>query len=134
VIEKHLIVEDGKELPVKQIFSESTTIDVDIGINFFSVMSTGEEVENPNYLKNSLKRRKVLQKRVSRKQKGSKNREKAKQKLAVLHEKITNQRNDFQHKLSFKLVSENQAIVVETLNVKGMIKKHHLAQAIDYST
>ncbi len=133
VIKKHLIVDDGKELPVKQIFSESTTIDVDIGINFFSVMSIGEEVENPNYLKNSLKRRKVLQKRVSRKQKGSKNREKAKQKLAVLHEKITNQRNDFQHKLSFKLVSENQAIVVETLNVKGMIKKHHLAQAIDDS-
>ncbi len=105
VIKKHLIVEAGKELPVKQVFSESTTIDVDIGINFFSVMSTGEEVENPNYLKNSLKRRKVLQKRVSRKQKGSKNREKAKQKLAVLHEKITNQRNDFQHKLSFKLVN-----------------------------
>ncbi len=60
VIKKHLIVGDGKELPVKQIFSESTTIDVDIGINFFSVMSTGEEVENSKYFKNSLKRLKVL--------------------------------------------------------------------------
>ena len=77
-----------------------------------------------------MKRLKVLQKRVRRKQNGSKNREKAKQKLAVLHEKITTQRNDFQHKLSFKLVSENQAIAVETLNVKGMIKNHHFAQSI----
>jgi putative transposase len=45
---KHLIVEDGKELPVKQVYSESTTIGVDVGIKIFSVMSTGEEVENPN--------------------------------------------------------------------------------------
>ncbi len=77
-----------------------------------------------------MKRLRVLQKRVSRKQKDSKNREKAKHKLAILHEKITNQRNDFQHKLSFKLVSENQAIAIETLNVKGMIKNHHPAQSI----
>jgi len=76
-------------------------------------------------LKNSLKRLKVLQKRVSRKHIGSKNREKAKQRLAKLHERITNQRNDFQHKLSFRLVCENQAIALETLNVKGMIKNHH---------
>ena len=73
----------------------------------FYCFSIGERVENPKYLKNSLKRLKVLQKRVSRKQNGSKNREKAKQKLAILHEKITNQKNNFQHKFSFKLVSEN---------------------------
>ena len=125
-----ILVEDGKEFPVKQVFSESTTIGVDVGITDFAVISTGEKVENPKYLKNSLKRLKVLQKRVSRKQNGSKNREKAKQKLAVLHEKITNQINDFQHKLSFKLVSENQAIAVENLNFKGMIKNHHLVQDI----
>ena len=77
-----------------------------------------------------MKRLRVLQKRVSRKQKDSKNREKAKHKLAILHEKITNQRNDFQHKLSFKLVSENQAIAVETLNVKCMITNYNLAQVI----
>jgi putative transposase len=73
-----------------------------------------------------LKRLRVLQKRVSRKQKDSKNREKAKHKLAILHEKMKNLRNDFQHKPSFKFVSENQEIVVETLNVKGIIKNHHL--------
>jgi putative transposase len=124
-----ILVEDGKEVPVKQMFSESTTIGIDVGITDFAVISTGEKVENPNYLKNSLKRLKVLQKRVRRKQNGSKNREKAKQKLAVLHEKITTQRNDFQHKLSFKLVSENQAIAVETLDFKGMIKTPHFSKA-----
>lgn len=125
-----ILVENNEEFPTKQVFSESTTIGVDVGIKDFAVLSTGEKVENPKYLKNSLKRLKVLQRRVSRKQKGSKNRAKAKQRLAVLHEKITNQRNDFQNKLSFKLVSENQAIALETLNVKGMQKNHHLAQAI----
>jgi len=125
-----ILIENGKELPSKQTFSESTTVGIDVGIKDFAVLSTGEKIENPKYLKNSIQRLKVLQKRVSKKQKGSKNREKAKQLLAKLHEKITNQRNDFQNKLSFKLVSENQAIALETLNVKGMQKNHHLAQAI----
>lgn len=128
-----ILVEDGKELPTNGTFSESTTIGIDVGIKDFAVFSTGEKIENPKYLKNSIKRLKVLQKRVSKKQKGSKNRAKAKQRLAVLHEKITNQRNDFQHKLSFRLVSENQAVALETLNVKGMLKNHHLAQAISDS-
>ena len=128
-----ILVDNGKELPAKETFSEITTIGVDVGIKDFVVLSTGEKIENPKYLKSSLKRLKVLQKRVSRKQKGSKNREKAKQRLAVLHDKITNQRNDFQNKLSFRLVSENQAIALETLNVKGMVKNHHLAQAISDS-
>ena len=128
-----ILVEDGKELPVKETFTESTTIGVDVGIKDFAVLSNGEKVENPKYLKNSLQRLKVLQKRVSRKQKGSKNRAKAKQRLAVLHDKITNQRNDFQNKLSFKLICENQAVALETLNVKGMVKNHQLAQAISDS-
>ncbi|RNI15870.1 transposase [Methanohalophilus sp. RSK] len=125
-----ILVDDEKEFPEKKEFSESTTVGIDVGIKDFAILSTGEKVENPKCLKNSLKRLKVLQKRVSRKQKGSKNRGKAKQRLAKLHEKIANQRNDFQHKLSKRLISENQALAVETLNVKGMIKNHHLAQAI----
>uniref|UniRef100_Q46GK3 Transposase n=1 Tax=Methanosarcina barkeri (strain Fusaro / DSM 804) TaxID=269797 RepID=Q46GK3_METBF len=128
-----ILVEDGNELPTKQKYSESTTVGLDVGIKDFAILSTGETIENPNYLKNSLNRLKVLQKRVSRKQNGSKNRVKAKHRLAVLHDKITNQRNDFQNKLSFKLISENQAIALETLNVKGMVKNHHLAQAISDS-
>ena len=128
-----ILVEDGKELPEKQEFSDSTTIGVDVGIKDFAVLSTGEKIENPKYLKNSLQRVKVLQKRVSKKQKGSQNRAKAKQRLAALHDKIANQRNDFQNKLSFKLISENQAIALETLNVKGMVKNHSLAQSISDS-
>ena len=81
-------------------------------------------------MKESLVRMKVLQKRQSRKQKGSNNKNKAKQAVAKLHEKISNQRNDFQHKLTFRLVCENQAIALETLNVEGMLKNHKLAQHI----
>ncbi|AGB49667.1 transposase, IS605 OrfB family, central region [Methanomethylovorans hollandica DSM 15978] len=125
-----ILVEDGNEIPVKQEFSDSTTVGIDVGIKDFAVLSTGEKIENPRHLKNSLQRLKVLQKRVSKKQKGSQNRAKAKQRLSSLHDKIANQRNDFQNKLSFKLISENQAIALETLNVKGMIKNHNLAQSI----
>ena len=113
-----ILVENNEGLPTKQIFSALTTVGIDVGIKDFAVLSTGEKIENPKYLKNSLKRLKVLQRRVSNKQKGSKNRAKAKQRLAVLHEKITNQKNDFQNKLSFRLISENQAVALETMNVK----------------
>jgi putative transposase len=129
-----ILVEDGKELSEKQSFSESTTVGIDVGIKDFAVLSTGEKIENPKYLKNSLQKLKVIQKRVSRKVKGSKNRAKAKQRLAVLHEKISNQRNNFQHQITSKLISENQAIALETLNVKGMQKNHCLAQAISDSS
>jgi putative transposase len=129
-----ILVEDGKEAPTKLVFSESTTTGVDVGVKNFAVLSNGEKVENPKYLRNSLQRLKVLQKRVSRKVKGSKNRDKARLHLSKIHETITNQRNDFQHKLSFRLISENQAIAMETLNVKGMIKNHCLAQAISDSS
>ena len=125
-----ILVENNEELPTKQVFSAFTTIGVDVGIKDFAALSTGEKIDNPKYLKNSLKRLKTLQRRVSKKVKGSKNRAKAKQRLAVIHEKITNQRNDFQSKLSFKLISENQAIALETLNVKGMVKNHCLSQSI----
>ena len=125
-----ILVEDDKELPTKVKFTENTTIGVDVGIKDFAVLSTGEKIQNPKYLKNSLKKLKVLSKQLSRKVKGSNNSKKAKFRLAKLHEKITNQRNDFQHKLSTKLVRENQAIALETLNVAGMIKNHCLAQSI----
>jgi putative transposase len=125
-----ILVDDGKELPDKQKISESSTIGIDVGIKDFAVISNGEKVENPKYLKNSLKRMKCLQKRVSKKVKGSNNRNKAIQHLSKIHETISNQRNNFQHQLSFRLISENQAISLETLNVKGMVKNHCLAQSI----
>jgi putative transposase len=125
-----ILVDDGKDLPIKEPFNYNTTVGVDVGIKDFAVLSTGEKFDNPKYLKNSLQKLKVLSKRLSRKQKGSNNFKKAKLKLSRLHEKITNQRNDFQHKLSLKLVRENQAIALETLKVCNMIKTHCLAQSI----
>jgi putative transposase len=125
-----ILVDDEKPIPEKQEFIAETTIGVDVGITDFANLSNGEKIENPKYLKASLKKLKALQRQVSRKVKGSNNRRKAIYKLAKLHEKITNQRNDFQNKLSFKLICENQAIALETLNVNGMIKNHHLAQSI----
>lgn len=125
-----ILVDDGKDIPEKQKFDESTTIGVDLGIKDSAILSNGEKFENPKFLKNSLKKLKVLSRKLSKKVKGSNNWKKAKLKLSRLHEKISNQRNDFQHKLSSKLISENQAIALETLNVKGMVKNHCLAQSI----
>jgi putative transposase len=125
-----ILVDDGEAEPAPVSFSLDTTLGIDVGLKDFATLSTGEKIENPRYLKNSLQRLKVLQRRVSRKVKGSKNRKKAIQKLARCHEKIANQRNDFLHKISFRVVSENQAIAVESLNVSGMMKNHCLAQGI----
>jgi putative transposase len=125
-----ILVDNGEELPDKQGISESSTIGIDVGIKDFAILSNGVKVENPKYLKNSLKRMKCLQKRVSKKVKGSNNRNKARHHLSKIHETISNQRNNFQHQLSFRLISENQAISLETLNVKGLVKNHCLAQSI----
>lgn len=125
-----ILVDDEQESPVKSIFDEKVTVGIDVGIKDFAVLSNGEKIENPKYLKNSMNSLAVLQRRLSRKQKGSKNKAKAILAVAKLHEKIGNQRHDFQHKLSSKLISENQAVALETLNVGGMLKNHCLAQSI----
>ena len=99
----------------------------------FAVLSTGGKVENSKYLQNSLIRLKVLQKRISRIVKDSKNKDKAKLHLYKLYEKIRNQRNDFQHKILFRIINENQATALEILNVKGMQKNQCLVHVIGYS-
>lgn len=123
-----ILVDNKKALPEKCKIEK--TIGIDVGIKTFATISTGEKIDNPKFLKKSLGRLKVLQQRLSNKTKGSKNRLKTKHRVALIHEKITNQRSDFLHKLSTRLVSENQAIALEDLNVKGMIKNHNLAQSI----
>ncbi|MBN2109939.1 MAG: IS200/IS605 family element transposase accessory protein TnpB, partial [Methanosarcinaceae archaeon] len=125
-----ILVDDEQELPVKSIFNKKTTVGIDVGIKDFAVLSNGEKIENPKYLKKSMKCLAALQRRLSRKQKGSKNKAKARLAVSKAHERISNQRNDFQHKLSSKLISENQAVALETLNVGGMLKNHCLAQSI----
>ncbi len=125
-----ILVDDGEPEPKPAPFTTGSTIGIDVGLKDFATFSTGENIENPRYLKNSLRRLKVLQRRVSRKVKGSKNREKAIQRLARCHETVANRRNDFLHNLSFWVVSENQVIAVESLNVAGMQKNQCLAQGI----
>ena len=124
-----IIVENDIELPEKQEYSHPTMIGIDVGNITFATLSNGEKIEHPKFLKKSFEKVKFLQKNVSRKVIGSNNRRKAVKKLAKIHEKITNQRNDFQHKVSKKLISENQAIAVETLNIRGMMSNHKRAQS-----
>lgn len=127
-----ILVQDGKELPNKVTVSPETTVGIDLGIKDFLITSTGLKIANPKYLKNSLKRLKCLQRRASRKKKGSNNRKKANKRLALIHERVSNQRKDFLHKVTTKLIIDNQATTfcIENLNVAGMVKNHKLAQAI----
>ena len=103
---------------------------IDLGIKDFAVLSSGEHIENPKCLRKSEDKLKYLQRCLSRKKKGSSNRKKARYKVAKVHKKISNQRNDFLHKLSSKIISENQTIVVEDLAVANMQKNHKLAKSI----
>lgn len=125
-----ILCDTGEESPVKKPIEEKNSIGVDLGIKDFLVTSEGEVIENPKFLRNSIERLKVLQRRASKKQKGSYNRKKANKRVALLHEKITNQRKDFLHKVSTKLIRENQTIALETLAVKNMMINHNLALSI----
>jgi putative transposase len=106
------------------------TVGVDVGIASFAVLSNGEEIENPRHLKNALDNLKRQQRRLSRRKKGSKRRAKQKAKVAKAHLKISRCRRDFHHKVSLDLVRRFDAITVEDLNIRGMVKNHHLALAI----
>ncbi len=125
-----VLVDDGKPLPTQAPVIANTSVGVDVGIKHFATLSTGEKMENPKYLQQAQARLKVLQRRLSRKQKGNANRDKARFRVARLHEHISNQRQDFLHQVSTRLIRENQTVVVEDLNVAGMLKNHCLARAI----
>ena len=106
------------------------SIGVDLGIKTLLTLSNGETIDNPRWINSNEKRLKKLHKQLSKKQKGSNNRTKAKLKLAKAHNKIKNKKQDFLHNITTKIVSENQIICLEDLNVKGMMKNHKLANAI----
>ena len=117
-----VLVETNENIPERQIPIKESTIGIDFGLKTFLTTSKGEKIYSPEYLKQSLVKLQKLSKKHSKKQKGSKNKEKERIKLARLHEKISNQRLDFLHRLSSKLVSENQTICIEDLNLQGMSK------------
>jgi len=105
-------------------------VGIDLGLKEFAITSDGEKFDNPRYLAKSTKKLAKLQRQLSRKQSGSNNRNKARIKVARMHEKITNQRLDFLHKLSTQLINDYDLIVTEDLQVKNMVKNHKLAKAI----
>lgn len=125
-----ILCETGEKVKPKAPITENTTIGIDLGIKDFAVTSEGEVVSNLKFLRNSIERLKVLQRRASKKKKGSNNRKKANRRVALLHEKIKNQRQDFLHKTSSELIKNHDTIALETLAVKNMVKNHNLAQAI----
>lgn len=106
------------------------SVGIDLGISHFAILSTGEKIDNPRHLKRAERRLKIRQRRLSRKKKGSSNRDKARRRVAATHEKIANQRRDFHHKTSRELVDRFGYIALESLNVSGMMKNHKLAKVI----
>jgi putative transposase len=104
-------------LPVRE-----SIIGVDVGLRHYATLSDGTQIDNPRWLRKGLAKLARLQRSLCRKVKGSNNRNKAKLAVAIQHERISNQRRDFQHNLSTKLVNENQVIGVESLNLAGLIR------------
>jgi putative transposase len=134
-----ILVEDGIPTPIKQepVFKDS--IGIDVGVKDFAVTSEGEVFENPRHFLKSQEKLKKLQQSFSRKlrlsghKKGAplgKNASRLKQEIALVHEQVANQRKDFLHKVSTRLIRENQSVCVEDLNVKGMMSNHKLAKHI----
>ena len=107
-----------------------TVIGLDLGIKDFIVDSNRNRYENKHFYKNKEQKLKKLQRQLSKKQNGSNNRNKLKIKLAKVHEKIRNQRLNYLHQITSKIVNENQIICIEDLNVKGMMQNHKLAKSI----
>lgn len=105
-------------------------IGIDLGIKTLLSLSDGETFENPKWIRTNQKLLKKLHKQLSKKVKGSNNRNKARLKLAIKHEKIKNQKQDYLHNITTKIINENQVIVLEDLNVSGMMKNHKLARSI----
>jgi len=122
-----LLVEDHR---VKTLPQLDKAIGIDAGVTSLIATSNGEKIANPKHFKRLKRKLRQAQKALSRKVKGSNNREKARQQVARIHAQIADARKDFLHKLTTRLVRENQTIVVEDLAVKNMMKNHKLAQAI----
>lgn len=123
------ILVDG---PIQRIAAnpKSGAIGIDLGVKSMMVMSNEEEVGNPKWIRSSEKQLKKLHRQLSKKKLGSKNRNKAKKRLAKKHQQIKNQKQDHMHKLTTRIIDENQVVVLEDLNVAGMTKNHKLAKAI----
>lgn len=128
-----ILVDNNQNIPDSAKIKSESSIGIDLGLNHIIVTSEGLKIENPRFYKKSLSHLKYLSRQVSKKKKGGKNRKKINTKLALCHEYVTNQRNDFLHKLSSELIKSHDTLCFETLRIVNMIKNHKLAQAIHSS-
>lgn len=126
-----VLVDDLQTIPQKTNVDENTTIGIDFGIKTYATLSDGTKIETPKYLESTDRKLRLLNRRLARKQKGSKNREKARVQLAKYYEKISNKREDFTNKLSTEWIRKYDTLCLEDLNITGMTQNHHLARAIN---
>ncbi|MEG5176150.1 RNA-guided endonuclease TnpB family protein [Microcoleus sp. B3-D7] len=123
-----VLIDDGKEQP--ELVPVDKAIGIDVGLTHFAITSDGSKFGNPKYFVKRQRNLKRKQQKLDGKKKGRQNRKKARRAVAKVHSKIARCREDFLHKLSRKIVNENQVIAVENLNIKGIVKNHNLAKAI----
>jgi len=123
-----VLVDDGQANP--ELVPVGKAVGIDVGLTHFAITSDDSKFDNPRYLLKRQRNLKRKQQKLSRKKKGSQNRNKARLAVAKVHSQIARGREDFLHKLSRKIVNENQVIAVENLKIKGMVKNHNLAKAI----
>lgn len=124
----YLLVDDGNR--TNELAVIDSAVGIDVGLEHYAVDSDGNEVENPRHLKNALKKLRREQRRLSRKQKGSENWDKQRTIVARTYERVCDQRNDFQHKLSRHYVDDYDLIVTEKLDARGMIENGHWSRNI----
>ena len=118
------------ETTIEEYNKNDNYIGIDLGIKEFAILSNEEKIENPKWLRSKAYKLAKEQRKLSKMQKGSNNYNRQRIKVAKLHEKIKNQRLDFLHNLSSRLIKENQIICIEDLKVKNMMKNHKLARSI----
>ena len=123
-----ILTDNGEAMPA--VSTDGKAIGIDVGLTHLAVISDGSKFDNHRHLCKAEKNLKRKQRNLSRKKKGSNSRDKARQLVARAHDRVACARRDHLHKLSRRIVNENQVICVENLNVKGMVKNHNLARAI----
>ena len=125
-----ILVDNQKEFPKKKEINKDTAVGVDLGIKDFAITSDGEKFENKDFLKSTQRKLRVAQRSLSRKVKGSKRYDEQRKFVALLHEKVKNQRHDYLHKISRHLVDSYDTICLEDLAVSNMVKNRNLSRAI----
>lgn len=125
-----ILVDNDQEIPNKKEIKAGTSLGLDVGLKEFAIDSKGNKIENPKFYRNLEKKLAKEQRKLSRKQKGSSNRNKQRIRVAKINQKIVNQRNDFLQKLSSNYIKNHDTIIIEDLNIKGMIKNRKLSKSI----